>query len=84
MCSSACSGGPPPSDRDHRLAAVAPRRLADLGGLTPGSDRAHVDAVRPVARERAHDRQVARAGMVEPLDRPTVDAGVLLVRLGLV
>ena len=72
------------SDRDHRLAAVAGVRLADLGGLTPGSDRAHVVAVRPVARERADGRQVARPGVVEPLDRPTVDAGVLLVGLGLV
>ena len=70
------------ADSDLRLAAAALSGKGNLGRVASGGDGAHVVAVRPVARQRGDGSQIARSGLVEPLDRPTVDAGVLLVRLG--
>src|SRR5512132_357606 len=72
------------ADRDHRLAAVTLSGKGDLGRVAGRGDGAHVVAVRPVARQRGYAREIARSGLVEPVDRPIVDARVLLVRFGFV
>ena len=74
----------PVAYRHHRLAAVAVSRLTDLRRGTVRGDGAHVIPVRPVSRQRGDGREITRSGRVEPLDRPAVDAVVLLVSLGLV
>jgi Calx-beta domain len=62
------------ADGREGLAAVALGRLLDLCGGPAGGDGADVVAVRPVAGERADRREVARAGLVEAIDRPAVDS----------
>jgi len=72
------------ADRNHRFAAVAVGGNGNLGRVAAAGDGAHIVSVRPVARQRGDRREIARSGLVEPLDRPTVDAGILLVGFGLV
>jgi len=74
----------PVANGDHRLSAVAVSGRLNLGRGTVRADRAHVVAVRPVAWERGDLDEIARSGSVEPFDRPTVDARILLVPLRLV
>ena len=74
----------PVAYRHHRLAAIAVSGLTDLRSVTVRGDGAHVIAVCPVARQRGEGREITRSGRVEPLDRPAVDAVVLLVSLGFV
>jgi hypothetical protein len=56
--------------------------LTNLSRVTVRGDFAHVVTVRPVAWERGDGREIARSGLVEPLNRPAVDARILLVPLG--
>jgi hypothetical protein len=67
---------------NHRLAAVAVGGLTNLSRVTVRGDFAHVVTVRPVAWERGDGREIARSGLVEPINRPAMDARILLVPLG--
>ena len=74
----------PVANGDHRLSAVAVSGHLNLGRGTVRGDCAHVVAVRPVAWEGGDGGEIARSGLVEPFDRPAVDARILLVPLRLV